>query len=344
MNALALRQLGNTGLDVTALGFGGAPIGGFRKSIPEETARNTVREAYDVGLKLFDTSPYYGYGRSEHLCGRVLQDMPRTSYLVSTKVGRCLYPLRPGESREGLFPGGLQFRPVFDYSYDGTMRSYEQSLARLGVGLVDILLIHDVDAFTHGSDDGARRWFETAVEGAYRALCELRRNGDVKAIGVGLNDVAWCCRFLDATEIDCVLLAGKYTLLDQSALPELLPKCVAQGVSVMLGGPYNSGILAAGPVAGALFNYKTATADVIERVKRLADICATHRVPMQAAALQFPLSHPAVSTVITGAAAPKEVAENVDFMNFPIPPALWRHLRSEGFFEEGVPEFAGQKR
>ena len=344
MNALALRQLGNTGLDVTALGFGGAPIGGFRKSIPEETARNTVREAYDVGLKLFDTSPYYGYGRSEHLCGRVLQDLPRTSYLVSTKVGRCLYPLRPGESREGLFPGGLQFRPVFDYSYDGTMRSYEQSLARLGVGLVDILLIHDVDAFTHGSDDGARRWFETAVEGAYRALCELRRNGDVQAIGVGLNDVAWCCRFLDATEIDCVLLAGKYTLLDQSALPELLPKCVAQGVSVMLGGPYNSGILAAGPVAGALFNYKTATADVIDRVKRLADICATHRVPMQAAALQFPLSHPAVSTVITGAAAPGEVAENVDFMNFPIPPALWSHLRSEGFFEEGVPEFAGQKR
>ena len=341
MNALDRRRLGKTGLEVTALGFGGAPIGGFRKSISEETARNAVREAYDAGVNLFDTSPYYGYGRSEHLCGRVLQDMPWESYLVSTKVGRCLYPLRPGESREGLLPGGLRFRPVFDYSYDGAMRSYEQSLARLGVGLVDILLIHDVDAFTHGSDDGAKRWFETAIDGAYRALSELRRNGDVSAIGVGLNDVAWCCRFLEATEIDCILLAGKYTLLDQSALPELLPKCVAQGVGVMLGGPYNSGILAAGPVAGALFNYQTATTDVIERVTRLADICEIHRVPMQAAALQFPLSHPAVSTVVTGAAAPAEVAENVELMNFPIPQALWSHLRSDGFIERDVPEFAG---
>ena len=334
MNALARRPLGNTGLEVTALGFGGATVGGFGKAMPEETASNTVREAHRAGLRLFDTSPYYGYGRSEHRCGHVLRDMPRDSYVISTKVGRCLEPLRPGEPTGGLRPGGLPFRPVFDYSYDGAMRSYEQSLARLGVGLVDILLIHDVDAFTHGSEDDARRWFETALDGAWRALRELRRNGDVKAIGVGLNDVSWCCRFLEAAEFDCVLLAGRYTLLDQSALPDLLPKCVARNVGMIVGGPYNSGILATGPVKGARYDYTTAPADVVDRVKRLAAICGTYGVPMQAAALQFPLSHPSVSTVIAGAATPGEVAANVEFMNFPIPSALWSHLRSEGFIEE----------
>lgn len=341
MIAMPRRLLGKTGLEVTVLGFGGATIGGFGKPVPQDVAHNTVREAHGAGLTLFDTSPYYGYGRSEHRCGHVLREMPRDSFLISTKVGRCLNPLRPHESMEGLRPGGLRFRPVFDYSYDGAMRSYEQSLARLGVGLVDILLIHDVDAFTHGSEDRAWRWFEAALEGAYRALCELRRNGDVKAIGVGLNDVTWCSRFLEATQIDCILLAGKYTLLDQSALPELLPKCAARRVGVILGGPYNSGILAAGPVEGARFNYATATTDVIDRVKRLAAICSMHDVPMQAAALQFPLSHPVVSMVIAGAAAPGEVAENVEFMRFPIPPALWSHLRSEGFIAEGVSEFPG---
>ena len=341
MNALARRPLGDTGLEVTALGFGGATIGGFGKAIPEETASGTVREACRAGLRLFDTSPYYGYGRSEHRCGHVLRDMPRDSYLISTKVGRCLEPLRPGEPTGGLRPGGLRFRPVFDYSYDGAMRSYEQSVARLGVGLVDILLVHDVDAFTHGSEDDARRRFETALDGAWRALRELRRSGDVKAIGVGLNDVSWCCRFLEATDIDCVLLAGRYTLLDQSALPDLLPKCVARNVGMIVGGPYNSGILAVGPVEGARYDYATATAGVIDRVRRLAAICATYGVPLQAAALQFPLSHPAVSTVIAGAATPGEVAANVEFMSFPIPPALWSHLRSEGFIEGEVPGTAG---
>ena len=341
MTALARRPLGKTGLEVTALGFGGATIGGFRKAIPEETAGDTVREACKAGLNLFDTSPYYGYGRSEHRCGHVLRDMSRDSYLLSTKVGRCLEPLRPGESSDGLRPGGLRFRPVFDYSYEGAMRSYEQSVARLGVGLVDILLIHDVDAFTHGGDDNARRFFETALEGACRALLELRRCGDVQAIGVGLNDVYWCRRFLDATDIDCVLLAGRYTLLDQSALPDLLPECVARNVGLIIGGPYNSGILAVGPVKGAKYNYTTPTADVIDRVRRVEAICATHGVPMQAAALQFPLRHPAVSTVIAGAATPGEVAANVEFMNFPIPSALWSHLRSEGHIDDGVPGISG---
>ncbi|MDE2913517.1 MAG: aldo/keto reductase [Paracoccaceae bacterium] len=329
-------------MEVTALGFGGATIGGFGKSIPEKTAGNTVREACRASLNLFDTSPYYGYGRSEHRCGHVLRDRPRDSYLLSTKVGRCLEPLRPGESANDLRPGGLQFRPVFDYSYDGAMRSYEQSVARLGVGLIDILLIHDVDAFSHGGEDNARRWFETALDGACRALGELRRCGDVQAIGVGLNDVSWCRRFLEVTDIDCVLLAGRYTLLDQSALPDLLPTCVARNVGMIVGGPCNSGILAAGAVKGARYNYTTPTADVLDRVSRIAAICAMYGVPMQAAALQFPLSHPAVSTVIAGAATPGEVAANVEFMNFPIPSTLWKHLRSEGFIDEGVPGIAGR--
>lgn len=335
------RPLGNTGLEVTALGFGGATLGGFGKPIPEETADKTVREAYSAGIRLFDTSPYYGYGRSEHRCGHALRDEHRDSYVISTKVGRCLEPLRPGEPVDGLRQGGLRFRPEFDYSYDGAMRSYEQSVSRLGVGLVDILLIHDVDAFTHGSEDNAWRWFEAALDGAYRALCELRRNGDVKAIGVGLNDVTWCRRFVGATEIDCLLLAGRYTLLDQSASHDLLPECASRGIGVILGGPYNSGILATGPVAGARYNYAAATAEVIARVERLKAICETHGVPMQAAALQFPLSHPAVSTVIAGAAAPREVAENIQFMDVPIPPAFWRDLRSDGFIGASVPGTPG---
>ncbi len=339
---MARRKLGKTGLEVTALGFGGASLGGFDKSISERNANATVLEAYNAGLELFDTSPYYGYGRSEHRCGHVLRNMPRDTYLISTKVGRCLAPLRSGEPTDGLRLGGLRFRPEFDYSYDGAMRSYEQSLARLGVGPVDILLIHDVDAFTHGNEDSTWRWFERALEGAYRALCELRSNGDVRAIGVGLNDVSWCNRFLEATEIDCLLLAGRYTLLDQSAQTELLPRCVARSVGVILGGPYNSGILATGTIAGARYNYAAATPEIIDRVKHLETICETHDVPMQAAALQFPLRHPAVSTVIAGAAAPREVSENVEFMNVPIPSTFWDHLRSEGFIEAHVPEIPGQ--
>ena len=341
MNPQARRRLGKSGLEVSSLGFGGAPLGGFDRQVSERTAHDTILEAHGAGLNLFDTSPLYGYGRSELRCGHALRETARESYLVSTKVGRCLLPLRSGERVDGLKPGGLRFRPEFDYSYDGAMRSYEQSLARLGVGPVDILLIHDVDPVTHGSEESAWRWFEIAMEGAYRALCELRGSGDVKAIGVGLGDVAWCKRFLDATDIDCMLVAGKYTLLDQSALLELLPECAKRNVGVILGGPYNSGILATGPIAGARYNYAVATPEVTCRVERLHAICERHGVPMQAAALQFPLSHPAVSSVIAGAVTPREVAENIQFMSIRIPSRFWDNLRSDGFLEESVPEMAG---
>lgn len=334
---LARRQLGNTGLEVPVLGFGGAPLGGFGFRVPEQTAIETIVAAHGAGLTLFDTSPLYGYGRSEHRIGHALRELPRESYLVSTKVGRRLEPLRSGEPSEPLRTGGLRFRPVFDYSYDGAMRSYEQSIARLGVGPVDILLIHDVDATTHGSEDRAWHWFEVAVNGACRALCELRRSGDVRAIGVGLNDVHWCNRFLDATDIDCVLIAGRYTLLDQSARHELLPKCAARNVGVILGGPFNSGILATGPTAGARFNYEVATASIHERVEHLEEVCRAHSVPIQAAALRFPLRHPAVSIVIAGVTSPREVNENVRFMKVPIPVSFWNDLQSEGILDACVP-------
>ena len=343
MKALFRRQLGKSGLEVTALGFGAASLSGFNKQITESEAHTTVLEAYNAGLRLFDTSPLYGYGRSEHRCGHALRDKPRDSYLVSTKVGRCLVPLRPGESGSGTRPGGLRFRPVFDYSYDGAMRSYEQSIARIGVGTVDILLIHDVDEFTHGSKAEANRWFDIALEGAYRALRELRRNGDIGAIGVGLNDTYWCSRFLKAADIDCILLAGRYTLLDQSALDNLLPDCVTRQVGIILGGPYNSGILATGSIDGARYDYTEASREIVERVKRLETACELHGIPLQAAALQFPLGHPAICTVIAGAESSQEVAQNIAFMDTAIPPAFWHHLRSEGLISPSVPTYRGFK-
>ncbi len=330
MNPLARRPVGQTGLEVSVLGFGSAPLGGFRGAIPEDNAQATIRNAYDGGLTLFDTSPYYGYGRSEHRCGHFLRQRPRHSYVLSTKVGRWLKPLRQDEPTDDLRPGGMPFRPVFDYSYDGAMRSYEQSLLRLGTGSVDILLIHDVDIFTHGSAEAASRRFDDAMEGAYPALDELRRNGDIRAIGVGLNETEWCQRFLEAADIDCMLLAGRYTLLEQGALDELLPACEAKQVSVILGGPYNSGILASGSVAGAKYDYADAPPDILARVAHIQDVCGRHGVPVQAAALQFPLAHPAICAVIPGAMRPEEVTQNIAFMGMPIPGALWDDLRAEG--------------
>ena len=335
MNPADMRPLGRSGISVTRLGFGGAPLGDIFAPMPEAQAQATLEAAYDAGIRFFDTSPLYGHGLSEHRFGHMLRQKPPGAVL-STKVGRWLRPAPAGPVDRGWFAGGLSFEAVIDYSYDGTMRAVEGSLQRLGLPAVDVLLIHDVDVWTHG-EEGYETHYRTAIAGAYRALDELRRTGAVKAIGVGVNEIEPCLRFARDGDFDCLLLAGRYTLLEHAALDELLPTCERKGIGVILGGPFNSGILATGPVPGARYNYKPAPPEVADRVARIEAVCRRHRVPLAAAALQFPLWHPCVSSTIPGAVTPEEVAANVRLMQTPIPDALWEELKGENLMPAAAP-------
>lgn len=337
MDPIATRKLGSSPLRVTQLGFGSAPLSGFRGFIPEEEAGGTIRTAYDAGLRLFDTAPYYGYGRSEHRVGHVLRQLPRDSFVLSTKVGRVLLPVRRGDDTEGLRPGGLPFRDRFDYSRDGTMRSIEQSMARLGITEIDILLVHDADIFMHKTEEAADRAFREAMAGCIPTLRDLRSQGVIKAVGVGLNRTEASIRFAKEADIDCILLAGRYTLLEQHSLDELLPICEQKDIGIMLGGPYNSGILATGAVPGAKYDYGDAPAEILERVARIDAVCRRHGVPMKAAALQFPLGHPKVASIIPGAMSRAEVLENVALFRVPIPTDLWAELKHEKLVRADAP-------
>jgi D-threo-aldose 1-dehydrogenase len=332
------RRLGRSAAHVTAMGFGAAPMGGFRGAIPPEESRGCVRTAYDAGLRYVDTSPYYGYGRSELVCGEVLRDLPRDSFALSTKVGRVMAPLAPGDDGADLRRGGLPFRPRFDYGRDGTLRSLEHSCLRLGLARVDIALIHDVDRFTHRDPAAVDAHYRAAVAGAVPALVELRAAGVIGAVGVGLNEVPMSLRFARDTDIDAILLAGRYTLLEQGdALDELLPLCERKGIGVVVGGPFNTGILVTGPVPGALHDYAPAAPEVLDKVGRIAGVCARHGVPLPAAALQLPLAHPAVASVIPGAMSRAELLQNIAWMEHPIPAALWAELRGEGLIDPRAP-------
>ena len=334
---MALRQLGNTPVKTSALGLGGAPVGGFRFKLSEEQGAATVSAGYDAGLTYFDTSPYYGYGRSELLYGFALRSQPRDSFVLSTKVGRWMTPLREGEAVDGWRSGGLPFKATFDYSRDGTLRSLEQSLLRLGMARIDVALIHDVDVWTHGSQAEADRRFKEAMAGCYPALVELRRAGVIRAIGVGLNETAMGARFAREADIDCVMLAHRYTLLEQAALDELLPLCEKKGMSILLAAPLNTGILAIGAREGATYDYKPAPAAVLDKVRRIEAVCRRHNVELAAAALQFPLAHPRLASIVAGAIKPSEVRENVARMSAPIPRDLWQELKHEGLLAEAAP-------
>jgi len=329
MSRFSARHIGRTGLKVGVLGLGGAPLGDLYERIPEDRALETLETAYRRGIRLFDTAPLYGYGLSEHRLGHVLRNKPRADLVISTKVGRWLRPEHPERIDRGQFAGGLSFQPVYDYSYDGTMRSLEQSYQRLGMNRIDIALIHDVDIWTHGSTEAYDGRFREAVDGAYRALDELRRSGIVKAIGAGVNEVAPCVRFAKEGSFDCFLLAGRYTLLEQSGLDDLLPLAERQGFSLLLGGPFNSGILATGAAPGAKYNYKPAPAAIVERVARIETICKRYAVPLAAAAIQFPLGHPNVASIIPGAVRASEVERNADYMDLTIPKSLWEELKAD---------------
>lgn len=329
------RPLGRSGLEVTALGFGGAPLGDLYELIPEDRVERTIETAWEEGIRLFDTSPLYGAGLSEHRLGQVLRRKPRDAFVLSTKVGRLLKP-RPGTPEEtGRFAGGLSFAPVYDYSYDGCMRSIEDSYQRLGINRIDIALIHDVDAWTHGADHEQR--FREAMEGAYRALDALRSAGTIRAIGAGLNEVEPCVRFANAGDFDCFLLAGRYTLLEQGGLDDLLPLAESQQFSILLGGPFNSGILATGAKPGAYYDYAPAPPEIMERVDRIERVCDAHGVPLAAAAIQFPLGHPRIASIIPGAVSPDEVTRNRQLMSLEIPAALWDDLKNEGLLLASAP-------
>lgn len=341
-DAMARRPLGRSGLDVTILGFGAAPLGDLYARLDDATAIATVEAAYDAGIRLFDTSPHYGNGLSEHRCGTALRRVPRASVVLSSKVGRCMEVRSAPEGRAAAgtaspgFAGGFPHRARFDYSYDGTLRSFEQSLLRLGVDRLDIALIHDADVWTHGTADIDAR-FREAMDGAYRALARLKAEGAVRAIGVGINEAEMCVRFARAGDFDAMLLAGRYSLLEQPAQSEFLPLAQARGIGVMLGGVFNSGILATGAVSGGRYNYRQAPPEVIERVGRIARVCAAHGVGLADAALRFALAHPAVACVVVGAVTPEEVARNAASLRRPIPTALWQDLKAQGLLAVDIP-------
>ncbi|AVO44372.1 aldo/keto reductase [Phreatobacter cathodiphilus] len=329
--ALPRRRLAS-GLEVGQIGFGGAPLGDLYAALDERQAQETVTGALAAGIDLIDTSPLYGHGLSEHRIGAALRQVPRDRVVLSTKVGRWMDPSASPGDRSG-YAGGLPHGAVIDYSYDGAMRSFEQSLLRLGTDHIDILLIHDVDAWTHGAE--VERRFAEAMDGAYRALDRLRASGAVKAIGVGVNEAEMCERFARAGDFDVMMLAGRYTLLEQGALDSFLPLASEKGIGVMLAGVFNSGILAGG--VGAPYNYRSATPEIAGRVKALAEVCAAHGVELRRAALAFAAAHPAVAALVIGAVRPDEIAANIAALAMPPPSALWSDLRAAGLIPPHAP-------
>lgn len=333
--ALQLRPLGRTSVVVTALGFGAAPLGDLYAALDDGQAIGAVEAAADAGITLFDTAPLYGRGLAEHRVGTALRRRERSTFVLSTKVGRLYAPAPAGvRSGEG-YAGGLPFEGRFDYSHDAALRSIEHSLLRLGLASIDIALIHDIDPWTHG-DEAPRRQRE-ALDGAFRALADLRSQKVVRAIGIGVNDADVCARFARDADIDCVLLAGRYSLLEQGALDTFLPLAAARGIGVMLGGVFNSGILATGAVPGAKYNYRDAPADVLARVAAIESVCRAHGVSLAHAAMRFPLGHPAVASVVLGAATPDEVRRNVAAFAAPVPSGLWDALVAQGLLRADAP-------
>jgi D-threo-aldose 1-dehydrogenase len=336
MGTINIRKFGRAGFDVTDMGFGAAPIGNFLKPIPETEAEAMIGRAWEAGMRYFDTAPYYGHGLSELRLGHYLRWRPRGEFVLSSKVGRVLKP----ERREAIdfkpWVNAAPFKCRFDYSYDGTMRSFEDSLQRLGLEYIDILFIHDCDVFTHGPEL-QKVYYKQAMDGCYRALIELREQGAVKAIGVGVNNWEVMLDFMKAGDFDALLVAGRYTLLEQEALNELLPLCERRGTAIVIGGGFNGGILATGAVPGAKWNYAPAPEPVMDKVRRIEAVCARHGVPLAAAALQFLLAHPAVASHIPGTRNVAQMNQNIALMSHPIPAELWAELKRDGLLRPDAP-------
>jgi D-threo-aldose 1-dehydrogenase len=331
-------RLGNGGLTFTELGFGTAPMGNLYRAITDDEAQALLERAWAAGVRYFDTAPLYGLGLSETRMNRFLRGKPRDSYVLSTKIGRLLRATTP-DRRDGI---GKWFdvpsrAEVYDYSYDGVMRSLEFSLERLGVDRVDILFAHDLDVFNHKSQAALDARLAELMAGGYRALLSLRDQGVIRAFGAGVNEWQPCQWMAERGDFDLFLLAGRYTLLEQEALESFLPLCTARGIGVVIGGPYNSGILATGPRPGAFYNYDPALPAVLERVARIEAACRGQGVALIDAAFQFPLRHAAVVSVIPGGQGVAEMDRNLAAAGAAIPPALWAALKADGLMRADAP-------
>jgi D-threo-aldose 1-dehydrogenase len=313
-------------LNFTAMGFGSAPLGNYLRPLSEAECDLTLSAAWDSGMRYFDTAPLYGLGLSEMRVGRLLQSRPRKDFILSTKVGRLLTPCAKEEVNGFFFVETPQVRFHYDYSYDGVMRSYEESLKRIGVDRVDILYVHDICGLVHGGREASEARIQELIQtGGWRALDELRDSGDVLAIGAGVNEWEPCARLLELVDPDLFLLAGRYTLLEQVPLDTLFPECERRGVKIVAGGPYNSGILA----GGTTYNYAEAPAEVVARARAIDAVCQSHGVSLPAAALQFILGNPVVATVIPGGQTAAETQHNAAVLNEPIPAGLWQDLKQK---------------
>ena len=330
MPEFATRAIGNTSLKVTELGLGCAAMAGNHRPVADEDIAGAIDEALNQNIRFVDTAPFYGFGRSEHFAGAGLRH--RDNYVLSTKAGRLLAPGYPTDSVADEWPGSCPFHPVYDYSYDGVMRSYEDSLQRLGVSRIDILLLHDIGVMQHG-EEANKPLFADAMSGGYKALDELRRDGDISAIGLGVNEREVCLQAMEHGHWDTFLLAGRYTLLEQTPLDDLFPACEKAGTSIILGGPFNSGIL----VGGDTWNYAKAPVDVVDRVTAIARVCESHGIPLPAAALQFPLGSPLVSSVIPGPRSRSDMQQIIEWFSQEIPAQLWSDLQSEGLLHPSAP-------
>jgi D-threo-aldose 1-dehydrogenase len=338
MDPLARRTLGRTGVEVTQLGFGGAGLGDLFTVVPEAEAAATLQAAWDEGIRYYDTAPWYGRGQSEHRFGRFLYERQRGDYVLSTKVGRTLHPVHRAETfQRGMWAGGLPFQHRFDYSYDGVMRAFEDSLQRLGLPRIDLLLIHDLDLWHHQRIERVTAYLTELFNGGWRALQELKQAGLIRGIGAGINELGMMPRMLDLMELDFFLVALRYTLLDQRVLDYEFPRCMEHKVGFVIGGVFASGILATGAVAGAKNDYADASPEVMATVARIEAVCRRHNVPLAAAALQFPLGHHSVAAVIPGAVAPGQVKRNVAAFRHPIPADLWAELKHEGLLRADAP-------
>jgi D-threo-aldose 1-dehydrogenase len=343
MSVVERTTVARTAFEVTPMGFGGGTLGDPDEVTDDSQADATLRVAYDAGVAYFDTAPWYGNTKSEHRIGRFLRSRPRHTYTLSTKVGRIYFRPRDIDAFAASpwavrWRGGLSFDLRFDYTADGIIRSYEDSLQRLGLNSVDALTIHDLDFKHQKNEEGVQRGFQQLdTGGGFAALEALKNRGEIHAIGAGINHIGMIPRFLEHFDMDYFLIAMPYTLLDQSALDDELPLCAQRGVGVIIGAVFASGILATGGHRGSLYGYQPAEAPVIDKVNRIEAVCTRHGVPLAAAALQFPLAHPQVVCVIPGANAPEQVCQNIAHMNHAIPGDLWAELKQESLLRSDAP-------
>jgi D-threo-aldose 1-dehydrogenase len=324
--ALATRALGSTGLALTGIGFGAGPLGGFYGPVDADAGAQAARRAFELGNLYFDVAPLYGHGQAELVLGHALRDVARDEFVLSTKVGRYLVPAGVPGAEPRCRPEGAPFNPILDYSRDGTLRSLEQSLLRLGMARIDLVYIHDVDAHSQGSDQAAEAAFRSAMAGALPALVELKRAGAIRAIGVGLNQPRWALRWVEEADLDAVMIAGRLTLLNREALEGLVDACRRRGTAVVAAGAFNGGLLARGGRDGWRFNYRPAPPEIVAQYERLVALASETGTDLKAAALQFPLRFPDVASLVVGASSVAEVEENLRLLRAPVSEAFWSRL------------------